>query len=170
MRLSPFLFSPVVRSIVAVTAIFWVIAPWFPGRQVIEFVDGIAITVSAVVMIAYGRRFRKSLAEQDPNMLDLMIMGIAGGWLINSLDRAWRLVARVTGSYQMMDNHMVGYLLSMLTLFACYHLIVRGADANTIEIQRRLSAEATSLIVIAVILGAALGALAVSLDLFLLGS
>jgi len=121
---------PVLITLIVITAVYWTSASFFPARYVIEFIDGFAISCSLAVMIVYGRQFLKGLSDPKPDVLSLVIVGIAGGWLINGIDRTWRLIGRVTSNPAMVEHHVIGYLLILLATFACLHLIVRRAVMN----------------------------------------
>lgn len=161
--------GPLALSLIAVSILYWSIAPLFQARYAIEFMDGIVISTSLTVLVIYGDRFIKGLINNNPDIADLIMCGIAGGWLINSLDRQWRLYARVTGSWWMFDHHIIGYMLALLAMFACFHLVGRGASVDTFDQRAKITAEAWSVILIAMVGGAALGALAVALDRAFLG-
>ena len=161
-----FLHSPMVIALLAVTVVYWIVSVFVNARHAIEFLDGVVISCSATVMAVYGRKFNESLSRQRPEVFDMVIIGIAGGWFVNSLDRMWRLVSRVTYNTDMLDHPIIGYLLALLATFACFHLIVRGAIANgeAPDPRQRVTAEAWGIIVVAIFAGVAMGTLAVALD------
>ena len=163
--------NPIVCILIGVSIAYWVIAPFFKSRYVIEFIDGIVIACALAVTWAYGRKFLEGARQSKPDVLDLWIFGIAGSWSINAIDRQWRQIARVTDSEWMIHHHFIGYLLLLLAVFACCHLIVRGAVADGVDPRYRhqVTPEAWSLIVVAVICGIAIGLLAVAIDTILIG-
>lgn len=158
--------SPVLRTLTAVSAAYWLLAAFVPARYLIEFMDGLVIACSFMVMIVYGHKFMEGARKQHPDVLDLVITGISGAWFVTSLDRAWRLYARVTADFSLLDYPFVGYMLLLLTFFACMHLIVRGTMSNGMSNpQAPITAEAWGVIFVSLIAGSALGLLAVATDM-----
>lgn len=162
--------GPLALLIIAVTIGYWSSAFFFRSRHVIEFWDGLVISCSIMVISVYGKRFWHGLTSGKPDVFDLVISGIAGIALMNTFDRSWRLIARVTGTWWMMDHYVIGYLLSLMALFACFHLVVRGRVTEKSARQAGVvTSEAWGIITVAIVLGMALGSLAIALDIAFLG-
>jgi uncharacterized membrane protein YeaQ/YmgE (transglycosylase-associated protein family) len=150
------------RYLALITVAYIALALVFPGRSLIEFFDGMSIAMALAVVITYGAGAARGICTREPDTLSTMIVGICGSWLINALDRAFRLYIRVFQQWEALDNPVIGYFLVMLTVFAAMHLLVRGSRLNDGTLnQRSVSNEAWSVLVVTVVLGALLGAFSV---------
>ena len=151
---------PIVWVLFLVSAAYWAVTPFVVPRRLIEFMDGLTIVTAGTVMVVYSKAIVGRLSSRNPTAFDLMIIGIAGGWMVNAVDRSVRLVARVVDNADLINHTFVGYLLLMMTTFASFHVVVRGVEKEG----PWTTTKAWGTIAVAILGGVALGTLAVSLD------
>lgn len=151
---------PIMWILFGATAAYWVAAQFMIPRRIIVLMDSMVITTALSVMIVYSKALVGRLSSENPTALDMMIIGITGGWLVNAIDRGIRLVARVLGWDDLINHQFLGYLLAMMAVFACFHLLVRNVDKEG----PWTTTKAWGVIVVAVILGAALGSFSLTID------
>lgn len=167
-RIIKCLLSPAAATVVLCTVLYWLAAQFLKPHNMIELLDGIIISLSLSVFLAYGLRFRKGIFEHRPSASDLVIAGISLGWLTQGIERSWRLISRVFDWGWMIEHAIIGYFLTLMAISAAMHLMVKGAVQGD-SIGVGAAPRAWSSIIVALILGLALGSLAIAVDHALLG-
>lgn len=153
--------SPLMICLFLLLLLYGVLAFSFDSKHMIEFTDGLDISFALAVTWVYRRRVVDALCHKHPDVYDLLLTGIAGGWFVNAMDRGWRLVARVTNNYSLLEHHFIGFMLTGLMFFAALHLLVRGS-ANEGRLGHGVSSEALRFIICAAVFGSLIGAAAVT--------
>lgn len=115
--------------VLLVVLVLYAIASFFvDARTMVEVGDAFSIPMCAAAFWVYGK-FLLERSRRPPDYVDLLILGVCGGWLINFLDRSLRLMARLY-DVTLSDSRVLSLLLILLTYFAALHVLVRGSTSN----------------------------------------
>jgi hypothetical protein len=158
--------SPAILVFLALSIVYWIASLFTTPRILIEAMDGILIAMSFAVFLAYRGRFLVGLLQQRPSASDMVIVGIALGWLVQAIERSWRVMSRILDAPQMLESPLIGYLLIVITYAASMHLMVRGAVQGT-TIRKGTIPKAWASIITAIVCGLAIATIAVTADYFL---
>ncbi len=110
---------------VLVVAAFLIISPFTEARLLIKIGDGFAVPMSIAACSVYFLELWRRPAKEPITATDMVMLGITGGWMVNSVDRALRLWSRLF-DVTWVDQPVIGLFLFMLTYFAALHVLVRG--------------------------------------------
>lgn len=158
--------SPLTVCLLLLLGLYGALSVWIEPKHLIEFTDGLDIAFALAVAGVYRRRVIQALCHRSPDVYDLLLTGIAGGWFVNALDRAWRLYARTTENFELLNSHFIGFLLTALMFFAALHLIVKGsANAKALG-DEGISPEAWHIMGWAAVAGSVIGGLAVAYSMW----
>lgn len=135
-------------TLVGLTILYSIAILFVPARLLIEIGDAFVIPMCAVAFWIYGMALIES-DKRTPDHIDLLILGVFGGWLTNFMDRSVRLVSRIY-DISIINSSFVGYLLLLLTFFAAVHILVKGV--RMVEGKENYQ-EGTRAIMIALIIG-----------------
>lgn len=124
-----------VGFVLVVTA-YIVAAQFVPTRLLIKIGDGFAVPMSVAACLVYFLELWRRPGNEPLTATDMVMLGIAGGWMVNSFDRALRLWARII-DIRWLDEPIVGLFLFMLTFFAALHVHVRGGSSRASGLSMR---------------------------------
>jgi len=146
-----------------VLVVTYAVAAWFvPSKLLIEIGDCFAIPMSLAAATIYFREVWNRPNEEAFTATDTIMIGIAGGWFTNALDRSARLWARLNDA-TIMDEPIIGLFLFMLMYFAALHVHVRGGSFSSSGV----SMKGMSIVVAAIMASIALAGAVIYMELFL---
>lgn len=115
-------------TLMVVVVAFVATSFFVPARFMVEVGDAFSIPMCAAAFWVYGRTLMNR-SSREPDYVDLLILGVCGGWLTNFLDRSLRLYSRMFDA-TLAQSRSLSFLLVMLTFFAGVHVLVRGSGAG----------------------------------------
>lgn len=160
--------SPVLRAFGVALVAYVAAAQVFEAETLIIFLDGEVLATATAVWLMYRRRAVNGLRHVHPYVADMILIGIDGAWLMTAIQTGWRMVARVMRQEWMVTSHVIGVCLLGIALCACMHMIVKG-PATKDQVYRSVSAEAWGAILVALVMGAAIGSLALAVRSGIMG-
>lgn len=155
---------PILVAFFVVSFFYWLMNLMVPFRVMIIMADAICIAFALAVVTVYARTAIQGLSRMSPDVYDVLLVGICGAWLFNGLDRSLRLYGRVSSSYWILDQPIIGYMLLSLGFFAALHLMVRGGASEGKLYREALSEQAKTAVAVTLGVGLMLGLVMVTVD------
>lgn len=147
-------------SFLGMIAVYGLVAQFVPSRIMIMVGDAFSIPMSLAAFGVYFNEVWRRPGSERLTPVDIIMIGICGGWLTNALDRAVRLWARVHDA-TVLDEPVVGMFLFMLMYFAALHVHVRAGSASYNETSMR----GKYIVGLALLIGALFSAVVVALEI-----
>lgn len=112
----------------AVTLLYWVIAPLVHRYLVFEVGNAMTFSVALGIVVAYSPGAFRSmrLPWREVYAAHFITVGIWQFWLVEACQRVWSMVNRAMGQPPgFNDNLSLGYLIVMGALAGVYHVITK---------------------------------------------
>lgn len=114
--------------ILAVTVLYWAIAPFMARYLVFEIVNSLLLSISLGIVVAFTPGAWRSM-RMPWDLLTashFITVGIWLFWLVEAMQRLWSLIFRALGFQAAMAYHLwLGYLLVMSIVAGIFHIIVK---------------------------------------------
>lgn len=116
---------------ISLFAAFWATVLFVPGKVVLLLTNSLLMAASTAVGIAYAPVAWAAIRDSDNPKIQHIALGISLGWSFSALWRLWSIFWLMTGAgptYEfLIQNDIVGFFQSGITLGALYHLTSPGA-------------------------------------------
>src|SRR5687768_8836822 len=118
--------SPLVHIGLAIPIVYFIASFFLPSWALIESGDSFVVPMAFAASSVYARDLFEDTKGRPFDYIDLVMLGISGGWLTNAADRGYRLYSRLFEDSLSPDSHWIGFCLFMLTYFAALHVYAKG--------------------------------------------